>query len=115
MALNVSSLSRNGLRDWLIQRVSAVVMVVYSLFLVTFLLRYNPINYYLWKQLFSSEWMKLFTVLFLLSLLLHAWIGVWTVATDYVKSTALRLIFYTIVILALTVFLVWGIEILWGI
>jgi succinate dehydrogenase / fumarate reductase, membrane anchor subunit len=109
---NVFSLSGNGLRDWMIQRVSALILAVYTLFLLPYFIYHHDINYFEWQHFFSSTFVRIFTLLALLSLVLHAWIGVWTIATDYLKPLAIRLIFQTVVIVVLIVYLLWGLQIL---
>lgn len=115
MVSNITSLTGNGLRDWMVQRVSAVVVGAYAIFLIGYLLMNPGMQYAQWHGLFTNLAMRTASFLVLLSLLAHAWIGVWTVSTDYIKPTALRVVFQVLVILALLACLVWGIEILWGI
>lgn len=103
-----------GLRDWLIQRVSAVVMALYSVVFVGYLLMQDHVDYDVWTSLFSSQWVRTFSLLFLLSLFYHAWIGVRDIVMDYVKPTSVRLVIHTLVILALVVYVIWSIQILWG-
>ncbi|MCK9201076.1 MAG: succinate dehydrogenase, hydrophobic membrane anchor protein [Gallionella sp.] len=103
-----------GLRDWLIQRVTAVVMAVYSLALGGWLMWQPYVDYDIWTALFSSQWMRIFTLLFLLSLLLHAWVGVRDVVMDYVKLAGVRLVIHVLVILTLIVYAIWSVQILWG-
>ena len=104
-----------GLRDWLAQRVTAVVMTFYVLAFLCVLIGSPQIDFTVWRQMFAPQWMKLATVLFLVSLYLHAWIGVRNIVMDYVKSTGLRLVLYVIVIGALIAYTGWSIQILWGI
>lgn len=115
MVVSLRSVRKNGLQDWFIQRVSAVVLAVYILFLIGFMLTHSGMQFADWRELFSTTWMRLFSILCLLSLIAHAWIGLWTISTDYLKPVGIRLIFQVVVILALLAFLAWGIEILWGI
>lgn len=103
-----------GLRDWLIQRVSAAVMALYSIALAAWLLWQPFLDYGVWTALFSSHWVRSFTLLFLLSLYYHAWIGVRDIAMDYVKPAGIRLAIYVLVILALMFYTIWSVEILWG-
>lgn len=103
-----------GLRDWLAQRVSAVIMAVYSLGLAGYLLLQGRQNYDTWTALFSSQWIRTFSLLFLLSLFYHAWIGIRDIVMDYVKPTGVRLVIHTLVILALVVYTIWSVQILWG-
>jgi succinate dehydrogenase / fumarate reductase, membrane anchor subunit len=115
MVMNVMSYSGNGFRDWLVQRVSAVVLAAYVLFLIAFTLSHDTISYNLWHDLFACLAMKIATLVVLLCLLLHAWIGVWTIFTDYVKPTCLRIMLEVTVILALVTYFFWGLLILWGV
>ncbi|STQ79392.1 Succinate dehydrogenase hydrophobic membrane anchor subunit [Hafnia alvei] len=57
---------------------------------------------------------KVFTVLTLVSILAHAWIGMWQVLTDYIKPLALRLILQLVIVVALVVYLVYGTLVVWG-
>jgi succinate dehydrogenase / fumarate reductase membrane anchor subunit len=112
---NVTSLTRNGLRDWLVQRVSAVILAAYTVFLLGFIIFHPGLDFYTWQLLFANNWMRIFSLLALLSLVGHAWVGMWTIVTDYIKQAGLRLVVQVAIILALIVYLFWGIEILWGI
>lgn len=103
-----------GLRDWLVQRVSAVVMVVYVLMLAGYMLLQDHLDYDTWTLIFSSQWMRTFSLLFLLSLFYHAWIGIRDIVMDYIKPAAVRLLIHTLVVLALVVYTIWSVQILWG-
>ena len=103
-----------GLRDWLIQRISAVVMVLYSVAIAGYLLWQPHFNYDTWTILFASQAVRTFSLLFLLSLFYHAWIGVRDIVMDYVKPAAVRLVIHVLVILALLLYTIWSVQILWG-
>lgn len=103
-----------GLRDWLVQRITAVVMALYSVALAAWLLLQPYVNYNTWTAMFSSQWMRTFTLLFLMSLFYHAWIGVRDIVMDYVKPAGIRLLIHVLVILALLVYTIWSVQILWG-
>lgn len=103
-----------GLRDWLIQRISAVVMALYSVALVAWLVWQPYLDYNVWTALFSSQWVRGVTLLFLLGLYYHAWIGVRDIVMDYVKPAGVRLAIYVLVILALIYYMIWSVQILWG-
>ncbi|MBY0575618.1 MAG: succinate dehydrogenase, hydrophobic membrane anchor protein [Gallionellaceae bacterium] len=103
-----------GLRDWLIQRITAAVMAVYSVMLASYLLLQPHLNYDVWTGLFSSQLMRTFTLLFLSGLFYHAWIGVRDIVMDYVKSPNVRLSIHVLVILALLLYAIWSVQILWG-
>lgn len=104
-----------GLRDWLIQRITAVVMVLYTLGIAGYLLLQPALDYNAWTLLFSSNVVRTFSLLFLLSVFYHAWIGMRDIVMDYVKPAAIRLIIYVLVILALLLYVIWSVQILWGI
>ncbi len=104
-----------GLRDWLIQRFSAVIMVAYTLFLAGYWLTQTPIDYVVWRGLFSREWMRYATLLFALSLFLHAWVGMRDILMDYVKPMGLRLGLQILVIVALLIYAMWTVDLLWRI
>jgi succinate dehydrogenase / fumarate reductase membrane anchor subunit len=121
MVTPVTSLSRSGVSDWLIQRVSAIVLTVYTLFLVIYLVLNSGMTYEQWGGLFGQLWMRIFSLLALISFIAHAWIGLWSVITDYLtdrvlgsKGTMLRLTVQGILAVVAVTYLVWGIEILWG-
>jgi succinate dehydrogenase / fumarate reductase membrane anchor subunit len=103
-----------GLRDWLVQRVTAAVMAVYSLVVVVYLLMQPSLDYDTWIDLFSGNIMRTFSMLFLLSLFYHAWIGVRDIVMDYVKPAGIRLSIHVLVILALVLYTIWSVQILWG-
>lgn len=104
-----------GLRDWLIQRVTAVVMALFALFMFGIAVFDPPQHYGAWKALFSQQWMRLTALLFLLSMFWHAWIGVRDILMDYVKSAGVRLLLQVIVVLLLVAYALWSVQILWGI
>lgn len=104
-----------GLRDWLIQRITAVVMVIYTLGLLGYLLLQPVLDYNAWTLLFSSNVVRTFSLLFLLSVFYHAWIGVRDVVMDYVNPVLIRLFIHVLVILTMMLYVIWSVQILWGI
>lgn len=103
-----------GLRDWLLQRITAVVVAAYTLFMAVYVLLHPDLDYNAWTGLFSSQVMRAFSLLFLLAVYVHAWVGVRDVVMDYVKSAGVRLAIYVVVILALLLYVIWSVIILWG-
>ncbi len=104
-----------GLRDWLVQRVTAGVMALYVLALAVWLLAQRGFGYDIWTELFSGSLMRSFTLLFLLSLFYHAWIGMRDIVMDYVKPAGIRLLIHVLVMLALMLYAIWSVQILWGV
>jgi len=115
MVKSVLGVNHQGLRDWVIQRISAIFMAFYSIGLILYVVCHRGLSFAEWHSLFSQEWMKVAAVLFLLSLMLHAWIGIWTILTDYVTSFITRSILNFFVLLMLIACFFWGILILWSV
>ncbi|GAB3098793.1 succinate dehydrogenase, hydrophobic membrane anchor protein [Aestuariicella hydrocarbonica] len=121
MVTAVTSFGRSGLYDWMIQRISAIAMAAYVIFLVGFILSTPEVGYEQWKDLYSQLWMRVFSLITLLSLAAHAWIGLWAVLTDYLtnrmmgaKATVLRVLAQVVLGVVTVTYTVWGVEILWG-
>ena len=114
MVKSAMSLTGNGLRDWVVQRVTAILMTLYVFILVYFFIKHAPLDYSTWHALFSQGWMQITTVLVFLCLILHAWVGLWTIATDYIKCPCFRLTFEVAFIVGLLACFLWAIRIVWG-
>lgn len=121
MVTQVTNLGRSGLYDWLFQRTTAVVLLAYFVFVVAYLVANPDLSYEQWHGLFQQTWMRAFSSLTILSVVMHAWIGLWAVSTDYMttrlmgaKGTTLRLLFQAAYSLVLFYYLVWGFSVLWG-
>ena len=122
MVTTITSFGRSGTYDWLIQRVSAVVLAAYTLFIVGFIFLSDDFSYETWSALFEQRWMRIFSLVALLATVVHAWIGLWSVLTDYItnrlmggKATFLRLVLEVLLAAVAVFYVVWGIEIFWGV
>ena len=118
---SATGLTGSGSRDWIVQRISAVILAVYSVVLLGFFLTNGNVTFVDWSQFMTSLPMRLFSLLAVLALAGHAWVGMWTVFTDYIttgklgsSAAGLRLVLQTLMIIAILVFLFWGIMIFWG-
>lgn len=119
MVTSVTSFSRTGLSDWLIQRVTSVILLAYFVF-VAYQLGAS-VDYTAWRGLFDQTWVKVFTLLAALSLAAHSWIGLWSVFTDYLTErllgtagNVLRLLCQLGASLALVVYVIWVVVIVWS-
>ena len=119
MVTAVTSLSRSGLSDWLVQRVTAVILLAFFGF-IGFKLA-GGVSYAEWSALFAQSWMKVFALLAALSLAAHAWIGMWTVGTDYIRphyfgahATAWRLTYQAGCLVVLFVYVAWALQMFWA-
>ncbi len=114
MVKNVSSFGRNGVHDFLLLRATAIIMTLYTLYLVGFC-AVTDISYASWMEFFGSTFTRVFTMLALVSVLIHGWIGLWQVLTDYVKCSKLRGGLQLVVIAALLGYFFSGLFVLWGV
>jgi len=102
-----------GLKDWIAQRATAVIMAVYSVLIGAVLLIVRPGNFETWQGVFANGVVKFLTFLFFVSLFYHAWIGVRDIWMDYVKPTGLRLTLHVLTVTALVGYTAWAAAILW--
>ena len=112
MVAGVLSLARSGLRDWIFQRISALNLGLYVMVLLGFFITHSPLTFDQWKAFFHMASMEVFSLMALLSLLIHSWIGVWTVITDYIKPLYLRASAQVLLITGLALFFAWGLRII---
>lgn len=128
MVTSVTNFGRSGLSDWMVQRVTGVVLLAYTIFIAVVLLGCSP-DYAQWSAMFNQTWVKVFSLAAILSVASHAWIGLWCVSTDYLvpyvltvklgpaigsKANIIRWAFQAASAIVLFTYVVWGIQILWG-
>ncbi len=104
-----------GMRLWLAQRFSAVVMAAYLLVLALMLAAKQSAGYQGWMEIMSPWWWRLFTLMFFISLVMHAWLGVRDVFKDYIFNLKLRAVLQILVDVLLIIYLCWSAVILWSI
>ena len=121
MVTSVTSLGRSGLFDWIVQRLSAIVLLAWTAYLAVGLMLAPEPGYAGWQARFDGTFMQIFSLIALLSLCAHAWIGVWTVTTDYLNTahlgragTAVRLSTQAACALLTLAYRLWGARIFWG-
>jgi succinate dehydrogenase / fumarate reductase membrane anchor subunit len=81
----------SALSAWLVQRLSALYMLVFLLYALA---RWNlarPVGYAAWKSWVLGASIRIPLMLFFAALLLHAWIGLRDVVFDYIHPLPLRL------------------------
>ncbi|MEP7157142.1 MAG: succinate dehydrogenase, hydrophobic membrane anchor protein [Betaproteobacteria bacterium] len=103
-----------GWQDWLAQRITAVIMALFSLVIFACLIVCGSVNYEDWKSLFHSQVFRIGALLFLLSVFYHAWIGIRDVLMDYIKPAGIRLGLQVLVLVYLVTCTIWSVSILWG-
>jgi len=103
-----------GLRDWLAQRVTAVLMALFTLVvLAQVIVSKGPIGYDKWAGIFSTQWMKVLTFSIIIALAFHAWVGIRDIWMDYIKPVSVRLSLQVFSIVWLVGCAGWAIQVLW--
>jgi succinate dehydrogenase / fumarate reductase, membrane anchor subunit len=102
-----------GMRDWLAQRVTAIIMAVYTAILLIAFLSGSNFSYEGWAGLFAMQWFKIATFVTFMALFYHVWVGVRDIWMDYAQSVALRLTLQIATILWLVGCAGWAAQILW--
>lgn len=102
-----------GLKDWVIQRATAIIMAIYTVIFFAVMVVVAPDSFAAWRGIFASGLMKFATFLFFVSLFYHAWIGVRDIWMDYIKPDGLRLLLMIATAAALVGYAGWAAQILW--
>lgn len=103
-----------GLRDWLSQRVTAIVITLYTALILGIVLWNGGVDYATWKAVLANGAFRVVTFLFMASVLWHAWVGVRNILMDYVHPLGARLTLEIVVVCVLVAYGGWTIAILWG-
>ena len=125
MVIPFLSFSRRGLLDFVVQRVSAFIMAAYVCVLLWFFSA-NEMSHQVLVDFFLSTPMQIFSALTILSILGHAWVGLWTIGTDYIQrahlefipglanfSTAIRFSYQVVCLLVMSIYLIWAMKLIW--
>ncbi|HEY5716335.1 MAG TPA: succinate dehydrogenase, hydrophobic membrane anchor protein [Psychromonas sp.] len=105
---------RSGVHDYVLLRASALILLAYVLYFIGFV-TFADISYAAWVGFFSMTLTKVFSLFALIAMLVHAWIGIWQVLTDYIKCTALRAALQFGLTSVAFIYLLSGFVILWGV
>ncbi|RMG38018.1 MAG: succinate dehydrogenase, hydrophobic membrane anchor protein [Gammaproteobacteria bacterium] len=106
------SRTASGLKAWVLQRATAVYIGLFSLYFLLQMLLAPPDDWVQWRALFAATPMAVAMLVFMLAILLHAWVGVRDVLIDYVKPFWLRLSLLTLIALILVACGLWTLQLL---
>ena len=110
--------SKRGLFDFIVQRLTAIIVGIYVIHLGVIFALNGDIDYVAWRSYFTSGYSLLLSSLTVLAIVLHAWIGMWTIGTDYIRghgvAKTIRLTYQFLIGAALVVFLIWSLGLIWG-
>lgn len=104
-----------GMRDWLVQRVTAIIMVVFFLIILGSSLISTEKGFVWWSNLMAHSVMQGLAMLTFIALAWHAWIGMRDIWMDYIKPAGFRLMLHIMTILWLLGCLLYAIRVLWRI
>ena len=103
-----------GLRDWMAQRVTAVLMALFTIVLLAqVLFSAGPVGYDAWAAIFSSQWMKVLTFAVVVALIWHIWVGMRNVWMDYIKPVGMRMMLQALTLAWLVGCAGWAFQVLW--
>ena len=102
-----------GLRDWLAQRVTSLLMALFTLAVVVQILLPGPLDYFRWSGIFAQQWMKVLTFVTAVALLYHVWVGMRDIWMDYIKPVGTRLLLQALTIVWLLACAGYAAQILW--
>ena len=104
-----------GLKDWLAQRLTAILMAIYTFVLLFSFLTGQNFTYEGWAGVFAKQWFKLFSLITFVGLYYHAWVGMRDIWMDYVKPVGIRLLLQAITIFWLIACTAYTVQILWSV
>lgn len=105
-----------GISSWIYQRLTAIVMLVALLELFIFIFTAHKImdaSFITWQKFFRLTYVKIFSQITFLAVIIHAWVGIRDLWMDYVKAVGLRIVLYTFTCLWLGASFMYSIVILW--
>ena len=102
-----------GLKDWLAQRITGVIMAVYSLLMFAAVLGGAVASREAWQAFMGNGFIRFISFLFIVSLCYHAWVGVRDIWMDYMNSAAVRVTLHVLTLLALVGYAGWAVQIIW--
>ena len=102
-----------GLRDWMAQRATSMLMAIFTVVVVAQVLFGGPLDYYRWAAIFSAQWMKVLTFVVIVSLMVHVWVGMRDIWMDYIKPVGARLGLQVFTMVWLIACAGWSIQVLW--
>jgi succinate dehydrogenase / fumarate reductase membrane anchor subunit len=118
----VTSFTRSGLSDYVVQRVTAVVLTLYTFCIVGFIAVTPDLTHGVWREFLGQFSMQVFSSMAILATVGHAWVGMWTVGTDYIRphyfgtvATPARFLYQSACVVALFVYVAWALQIIWSI
>lgn len=105
----------HGVHEWLLVRCSAILILVYLIYLAYFIFFNTSLSYSEWCNFFSNKTIKICSTLTLFAMLSHTWVGMHHILEDYIKKYILKKLGIYLIIIVLILYLTFGIIIIWSI
>jgi succinate dehydrogenase / fumarate reductase membrane anchor subunit len=102
----------HGLRDWLLQRLTAIYLACFLGYLLVHFLLQPQHTFQQWHGWVTGPAMIIATAMFFLAVLVHGWVGMRDVVLDYVHTIGLRLTMLSLIALTLIGSGLWALRIL---
>ena len=102
----------HGLRDWLLQRLTAIYLALFLGYLLLHFLIQPQYSFQEWHGWMTHPAMVIATALFILAVLVHGWVGMRDVVLDYVQSIRLRIAILSLIALTLIGCGIWALRLL---
>ena len=122
MVKKLNYLRHRGVLEWVIQRISAVLLALYSVGIISFLITHPNLDFESWNALHETQSVRVFSLLTLLGLCAHMWIGMWTVITDYLtplhlgaSANNVKGLCQIVIITLIIFYAIWGTFVFWSI
>ena len=74
---------------WYTQRYTSLIILSYLIYILSFIFTNQDINFFSWSDFFLSFQVRLLSSIVFLVIVIHAFIGLWTVGTDYLTKRTL--------------------------
>lgn len=100
----------SGLKAWAIQRLTAIYVGLFALYLLSVLLFAVPADYPAWQAWLGGPVVSVALLLFVVSVLMHAWIGLRDILIDYVRPIAIRATLLGLIALTLIALGLWAAQ-----
>lgn len=102
-----------GLGAWLVQRLSAVYLALFTVAALAWLILHTPWDYASWRALFARPAVSIASGLFFLALMAHAWVGVRDVILDYIGNFVARMTLLALLLGGVLALALWALQVLW--
>ncbi len=108
-----------GMTGFLVQHLSSLVLAAYILCLSGYFIAVPVIDGEALRSFFGHLSMKIFSLVALLSFVAHAWVGLWTVGTDYIRphyfgqfAALVRFLYHALVVILLAGQSLWWLSLI---